>query len=176
MSGIPRRHLAASAVAAGALLVGSLLLSIPTSRMQSDDPSQGWAQAVSKKAWVIYHQNSFAAQYGSPSVSTTRFAAEHGGVTVFAPCFGDVSPTALHWAMALTGGMSQIDMDVLTATCPGSTEQVLGNLPQYLLAHPEVTVNALALDEDAYRRALAIKDQYRLSNLRVVPERDIEQP
>jgi len=53
---------------------------------------------------------------------------------------------------------------------------VLGTLPQYLRAHPEVSVNALTLDEDAHQHALAIKAAYGLSNLRIFRAADLQLP
>ncbi|MEI8082154.1 MAG: hypothetical protein WCI74_09955, partial [Actinomycetes bacterium] len=154
-------------VAAAVLVVSSLLAAIASIRVEERDPNRGWLQALSKQAWVISN-SAIADRFGLYYAQTAQFASRNGGVTVVVPCVASGDQTAIRWAWFLNGGMNDVEWQVVRATCSASEQAPLGTLPEYLKAHPEVTVNALAVDQSSYRYAVEVKVEQGLSNLAVV--------
>jgi len=158
-----------SAVAAVVLLIAWILLAIPLQQADQKDPNRGALQSLSKEAWV--RSNAAAWQdVGELEAQAAKYAASHSGVTVAVPCLVGRDQLVTTWSIFLTGGMSPTDWEVVEAICPASAEAPLKTLPRYLQLHPEVTVNALALDQSTYDYAVQAKKELGLTNLTVVPQ------
>ncbi|MEI6623727.1 MAG: hypothetical protein WCP28_17685 [Actinomycetes bacterium] len=157
------RDAAAAVVVISALLVGLAMISV-----DGRDPTRGWLQATSKQAWLISN-SAISDRFGTYYALAAQYATHNQGITVVVPCVASGDQTAIRWAWFLNGGMSEVQWQVFQATCSASAQAPLGTLPEYLKAHPEVTVNALAIDENVYRQAAQVKVALDLSNLTVVP-------
>ncbi|MEI8080380.1 MAG: hypothetical protein WCI74_00845 [Actinomycetes bacterium] len=153
-----------------ALLIVSLLTELSLARLSQYDTNAGW-QAISKQGWVWTRASSLQ-EFGDLIVRSADYTRSHNGVSVLTPCFSRDDRLASNYLAYLTGGMNQVEVDVVMAACRLSRDGPLGTLPAYLQAHPEVTVNAIAIDQDSYEWALAEKESNRLSNLTVVPPLD----
>lgn len=157
-----------SVAAAGVLVIGALLVSVPLANVDRTDPNRGWLQIFSKEAWVISDLTAWQ-KVGEVAVTTSKYGAKHDGVTIIIPCLSGVNQVPSAWGFALNGSMNQSELEVQTATCMGTKQRALGSLPAYLQDHPDVTVYALATDRSIYDHALEVKELFNLPNLNVEP-------
>jgi len=148
------------------LLTVSLLTELALAQLNQNDTNAGW-QAITKQGWLLTHSASLQ-QSGEQIVRASEYAKSHNGVSVLTPCFSRDDRLASYYLTYLNGGMDQVKVDIVVAACMLSRKGPLGTLPDYLMAHPQVAVNAIAIDQDSYEWAVSEKDSYGLPNLTVV--------
>ncbi|MEI8081746.1 MAG: hypothetical protein WCI74_07870, partial [Actinomycetes bacterium] len=159
---------AAQLAAVSVLVICALVMELLLTGLDQVDTSSNWLQVVSKQAWITAHADSLERRYGSLAIRTSEYLQRTGGVVIVVPCSANLGQAVSRWAMYLTGGMNEVEWNVLYATCSANTEAELGNLPAFLRAHPDVVVSVLAMTDEAYTKALALQRDLSLPNLVVV--------